>query len=182
MFSCYIFFLLSVYNGSCASCGQLQFPLPLLFVFLRVFFFGLFRGWRIKFSFSMFSGLELLLSLLLSPSCHFRMTSFHLSVGLPIFWIHPLSSVIRILITTSSSVVLSTWPNHLSLIFSLVFVTHAFVLSSKSCSAFLRAQVSLPFIRTGLMTVLYILPLLACFYIFNAAVFCLVKYVSKCEN
>ena len=47
------------------------------------------------------------------------------------------------------------------LIFSILFIPIIHlnilisVLSSKSCSAFLSAQVSLPYIRTGLMTVLY---------------------------
>ena len=40
------------------------------------------------------------------------------SFGLPIFWC-PLTSILHVLITTSSSVFLSTHPNHLSLGFQL---------------------------------------------------------------
>ena len=72
-------------------------------------------GRRIEFPISMFSGLVLLLSLLVSPSC-LLITSLHLSFTLPI----------HVLITTSSSLILSTWPNHrrlASLIFSLMFTT-----------------------------------------------------------
>ena len=65
---------------------------------------------------------------LLSHSCRpVCVTSLHLSFGLPIFQF-PLSSIFHVLITTSSSVFLSTWPNNLSLasrIFSLMFATPA---------------------------------------------------------
>ena len=111
--------------------------------------FDLFPIWgrRITFSISLFSDIVLLLSLLVSHT-------------------H-----VHVIITTSSSVFLSTWPNHPSiayLIFTLVFATAALarissflifsilfisiihlnisVISSKFCSALLSA---------GLMTVLY---------------------------
>ena len=88
------------------------------------------------------------------------------------------STHFHVLITTSSSVSVSTWPNHLSLasfIVSFMFATPAFahissfltfsILFPPSISTFssllflasfahpsLSAQVSLPYIRTGLMT------------------------------
>ena len=92
----------------------------------------------------------------------------------------PLISIFHFLIATSTSVFLSTCPNHLSfasLIFSRLHFPHlAFLLFllfcssqsslfpsaistfsslSKFCSAFLGTQVSLPYIRPGLMMVLY---------------------------
>ena len=129
-----------------------------------------------EFSISTFSGCVLLLSLLVSYSCFFLLHhSTSVSVVLS-FGIHHF----HVLITASSSVFPSTRPNHISvasLIFSLMFTTPAHissfpifsilfipiihvnilisVLSSKFCSAFLSGQVSLPYIRTGLMTVLY---------------------------
>ena len=79
---------------------------------------------------STFSGLMLLLSLLVSPPCHFsynitppQFQSSHLS-GSPHF---------HVLINTSTSVFLSTSPNHISLaclIFSLMFATPALALIS----------------------------------------------------
>ena len=86
------------------------------------------------------------------------------------------------MITPYSSVFLSTCPNHLSPVslFSLMFATPALalmssflifsiifshiihlnslmsVLSSKSCSSFLSARVSLPYIITGPLTVLLV--------------------------
>ena len=84
-------------------------------------------------------------------SLHVSFRSSYLSV----------STHFHVLITTSSSVFLSTWPNHLSLaslIFSLIPIILLkiliSVLSRTSSSAFLSAQVSLPYIITGLMTVL----------------------------
>ena len=62
----------------------------------------------------------------------FLITSLHLSFGLPIILCPP-TSIFHVLITTSSSVFLSTWPNHLSLasiIFSLMFATPALALIS----------------------------------------------------
>ena len=86
------------------------------------FFFGLFPNWsqRIKCSFSTFSRLVSSAYSLGTPFSfvYFR-TSLHLSFGLPIFRC-PLTSILHVLITTSSSVFLSTWPNHLS-VASLIF-------------------------------------------------------------
>ena len=136
------------------------------------FFFGHFpiRGRRIEFSFSTFLGLVLLFSVL-SRTAFFYLTSVHLSFGL--IFRCPLTSIFHVLITTSSSVFLSTCPNHFSLaslIFSLLFATSALalissflifwiifipiihlnilisVLSSKFCSAFLSPEVSLSYV------------------------------------
>ena len=111
----------------------------------------------------------------------FLIASLHLSFGLPIFRCPP-TPTFRFLITTSSPVSLSTWSKHLSLpylIFSMIFSTsalalissflifsfifipaiHLYILSSvlfnTFCSNVLSAHVSLPYIRVGLMTVLY---------------------------
>ena len=110
---------------------------------------------------------------------YFLITSLHLSLGLPIFQCPP-TSIFHVLITTSSSVFLSTCPNHpslASLIFSLMFATPTLALSSsvpifstlfipiiilkirvsvlpsKFFPAFLGAHVSLKYIRTGPMMV-----------------------------
>ena len=56
-------------------------------------------GRLIEFSLSAFSGFVVLLSLRLSPSCH-RITSLHLSFGLPVFQSPP-TSIFHVLITTS---------------------------------------------------------------------------------
>ena len=56
--------------------------------------------------------------------------SLHLRFGLPIFRCPP-TSIFHVLIITSASIFLSTWPNHLSLaslIFSLMFATPALAL------------------------------------------------------
>ena len=78
--------------------------------------FSVFLIWgrRIKFSFSMFSGLVLPLSVLLSPSC-LRITSLHLSFGLSIFRC-PFTSVFHVLITTYSSSLLMTSTYHFNLL------------------------------------------------------------------
>ena len=139
----------------------------------HLLFFCLFPilDWRVEISFSMVSGL-VLLSVLLSPSCHFNIAprffwSSHLSV----------STRLHVITTSSSSVFISTCPNHLRLatmIFSLIFailtlvliysvlifsilfipVIHLNILISvlSSKSAFPSAVVSLPYTRTGLMT------------------------------
>ena len=105
-----------------------------LYAFLQLFFFfSLFHIWgrRIKFSFSVFSDLVLLITVLLFPSC-LCIISLHLNFDLPIFR-YPLISIFHVLITTSSSVFLSACPNHLSLtslIFSLMFATPALALIS----------------------------------------------------
>ena len=80
-------------------------------------FFCLFPIWDrcIEFSLSTFSGLVLLLSVHLSPSCVFQITSLHLSFSLPICWCLLSSSIFCVLITTSSLVCLPTCPNHLIL-------------------------------------------------------------------
>ena len=60
----------------------------------------------------------------------FFITSLHLSFGLPIFRCSP-TSIFHVRITTSSSVFLSTCPNHISLaylMFSHEFATPALVL------------------------------------------------------
>ena len=88
-------------------------------------------GWRIKFSLSTFSGLVLLLSLLVSPGCLFLYITT-LSFSLPMFRCPP-TSIFHVVITTSSSVFFSTWPSHpslASLIFSLMFATPALALIS----------------------------------------------------
>ena len=61
------------------------------------------------------------------PLTSFRITSLYFSFGLPIFQ-GSFTSIFHIPITISSSVFLSTWPNHLSLaslIFLLAFTTPA---------------------------------------------------------
>ena len=77
--------------------------------------------------------LVLLLSLLVSPEVvSFLVTSLHLSFGLPIFRCPP-TSIFSSLHLLSSSVFLSTCPNHLSLaslIFSLIFATPPLALIS----------------------------------------------------
>ena len=102
----------------------------------------------------------------------------YLSFSLAIFRCPP-TSTFHVRISISSSVFLYKWPNHFSLIFSLMFATPALVLissflifsilfipiinlnilihvlSSKLYSSFLSAQVFLPYIRTRLMTGLY---------------------------
>ena len=139
------------------------------------------RGQRIVFSMSTISGLVLLLSLPCFFSMSFLITSPHLSLGLTIFRCEP-TFIFHVIITTSCSVFLSTWPNHLSLaslmfslmcakpvvalmssflIFSILIIPiihlniFISVLSSKFCSAFVSAHVSHPSIRTVLMTVWY---------------------------
>ena len=115
--------------GSVWKSWQLMKQGNLLLIILV--FFGLFPyfGSSHEFSFSMFSGVVLLLSVPLSLSCVFsnitppQFRSSYLSV----------STDFHVLITTSSSVFLSTWPNHLSLaslIFSLMFATPALALIS----------------------------------------------------
>ena len=124
---------------------------------------------NLKFSFSMFFHIALLVSVL-RFSCHF--VSLHLRFCLPIFRC-PLIS--HVLITTSSSVFLPTCPNHNLLLagfsnvltyvchtcpcsyFSIPWASihnyeHTRVLSNKSCSNFFFVQVSLSYIKTGLMT------------------------------
>ena len=147
------------------------------------YFFGLFPIWgrHITFSISMFFALVLLLSVCTPFSfMSFLITSLHPSFGLPIFQCPP-TTIFQVLITTSSSVFLATWSNHLShfsyfltyvchtclahissfLIFSILFIPIIHlnilmsVLSRKLCSAFLRALVSLPYIRTDLLTLIY---------------------------
>ena len=111
-----------------------------------IILFDLFPIWGlgIEFSTSMFSGIVLLLTLLISASCRScnntqsQFCSFYLSVST--------TSICHVLITTSSSVFPSTWPNHLSLsslissflIFSIVFITiiHLSILVSVLSSKF----------------------------------------------
>ena len=78
---------------------------------------------HIRFSFSTFLGVVLLLPVLMSPS------TLHLSYGRPSFRCPFLPSSLL----SMSSVFLSTWPNHLSLtslMFSLMFATPAIALVS----------------------------------------------------
>ena len=124
--------------------------------------------------------------LIYPPCLSGRITSLHLSIGLPILHC-PFTSTFLVLATTSSSDFLSTWPDHPSFVYpisSLMFTTPAliqvspvlifsvlfipivdlnsliYVLSSMSCSAYISARVSLPCIRTDLMTVLSIMGIL----------------------
>ena len=81
-----------------------------------VFFFGLLPICGRLIKFSIIHVLRSCASSILTPASFmsFLMTSLHLSFGLPIFRCPP-TSIFHVLITTSSSVFISTCPNHLSL-------------------------------------------------------------------
>ena len=89
--------------------------------------FSQFVGWRIKFSISTFSGLVLLLCTPFS----FMFFLYHHSTSVLVFI--SMSTHFHVLITISSSVFLSTWPNNpslASLIVSLMFAAPALALIS----------------------------------------------------
>ena len=106
-----------------------------------LFFFGLFPIWGrlIEFSISTF----FILSLLVSHSCiflwhHSTSVSVFLSFGL-----YPLPSSVFPLL----HLLLQSSLHHLNILIS--------VLSCQFCSSILSAQVSLPYIRTGLVTIVF---------------------------
>ena len=120
-------------------------------------------GRRIEFSIFPLSGVVLLLYFYCFSFVSLLLPSLHLSFGLQLFPCPP-TSIFHELIDVSSSVFLSTWPNHLSiasLIVSLIFAT------SVSVSVSVLANNALPAHHTCLCSCLVISDLLNPLYSYH---------------